>query len=236
MTWFGVRTTFFAPWADAYEERVTIHRAGDVAEAIEAAEREAREYAEIVEMEPTGLRQAFRMADEPEEGVVVFALSRRSDLEPDDYLDRFFSTGEEMERIIDPSLSDRESCSHETADPLNPRDEAPESVVAVDGAARWFGVRTVFEISSGVYEERVSIHKAASFEDAIDAAEHLAHEYADFLDCLDTGLTQAYWMADELEDGAEVFSLIRRSSLTSGEYVGRFFATGDEVECVAPSQ
>lgn len=106
MTWFGVRTIFFAPWADAYEERVTIHRAGDVEEAIEAAEREAREYAEIVEVEPTSLRQAFRMADKPEDGAVVFSLTRKSVLEPDDYLDRFFSTGDEMERNIDPSPSD----------------------------------------------------------------------------------------------------------------------------------
>lgn len=113
-------------------------------------------------------------------------------------------------------------------------DEVPESTVSIDGAARWFGVRTVFEITSGVYEERVTIHRAASFEDAIDAAESLAHEYAEILDCLDTGLRQAYWMADELEDGAEVFSLIRRSGLTSGEYVDRFFSTGDEVEGVAP--
>ena len=99
MTWFGVRTVFFLSWADAYEERVTVHRAQSFEEAIAAAEHEYREYAATLNMEWTGMSQAFEMADNLEDGAEVFSLIRRSSLDPDTYVDHFFSTGEEMEKI-----------------------------------------------------------------------------------------------------------------------------------------
>ena len=43
-------------------------------------------------------------------------------------------------------------------------------------------------------------------------------------------LFQAFELADEPSDGAEVFSLIRRSGLPPAEYLDSFFATGSELE------
>jgi hypothetical protein len=39
---------------------------------------------------------------------------------------------------------------------------------------------------------------------------------------------EAFRMDDVPGEGAEVFSLMRESALPAGEYVRRFFATGDE--------
>jgi hypothetical protein len=47
-------------------------------------------------------------------------------------------------------------------------------------------------------------------------------------ECL--GLAQAFhlFVGADLDDGAEVFSLMRTSDLPADEYVDRFFDTGDE--------
>lgn len=103
---------------------------------------------------------------------------------------------------------------------------APMKLARPSQGERWFGVRTVFEIAPGTYEERITLHKTPSFEEAIDAAERSGHEHAEILDYLDTGLTQGYWIADELEDGAKVFSLIRESELPPDEYILEFFRNG----------
>ena len=60
-------------------------------------------------------------------------------------------------------------------------------------------------------------------------AEAEAEEYVDDLDDEYLGLAQSYRLPTEPVHGAEVFSLIRRSSLTPQAYLGAFFATGTEV-------
>lgn len=83
-----------------HEERVTLWRAKDFAEAIERAEAEAREYAEDLDGKYIGLAQAFRLAVETVgHGDEIFSLMRRSDLAPSDYLNRFFSTGQEHQGL-----------------------------------------------------------------------------------------------------------------------------------------
>jgi hypothetical protein len=79
-----------------------------------------------------------------------------------------------------------------------------------------------------LYEERVTLWRAQSFDHAIALAEEEAEEYAEILGADYLGLAQAYLVADELGAGAEVFSLIRRSPLDPEDYVSRFFDTGDE--------
>ncbi|MBL7630392.1 DUF4288 domain-containing protein [Frankia nepalensis] len=103
----------------------------------------------------------------------------------------------------------------------------------------WFAVRCVFAIglpgSGGgdrqMYEERITLWRAASFDDAIARAEDEALRYAAAIDDSSNrylGLTQAYHLFDEPGDGAEVFSLIRDSALEPAAYLNRFFDTGDE--------
>jgi hypothetical protein len=100
--WFGVRCVF-RHGESTYEERIVIVRAADFAHAIAKAEDEAAEYADDVDAEYVGLAQAYALSDDLGDGAEVFSLMRDSDLGPDDYLDAFFSTGDERENDVGPS-------------------------------------------------------------------------------------------------------------------------------------
>jgi len=101
-TWFGVRCVF-RHGEDTYEERIVIVIAADLSHAIAKAEDEAAEYVDGMNMEYIGLAQAFMLFTAPRDGAEVFSLMRDSDLEPDDYLDAFFSTGNERQGDVSPS-------------------------------------------------------------------------------------------------------------------------------------
>jgi len=105
--WFGVRCVFHDP-EGTYEERVTIWQAGSFDEAVLLAEAEAKEYAADVESEFLGFAQAYVMADPPTHGTEVFSLLRDSDLDPDEYLDTFFDTGDEREASLDDGEDDED--------------------------------------------------------------------------------------------------------------------------------
>ncbi|MEU9342818.1 hypothetical protein AB0D74_16580 [Streptomyces sp. NPDC048278] len=94
----------------------------------------------------------------------------------------------------------------------------------------WYGVRCVFRHRAlGVYEERVTLWTAGSPDEAIDRAEAEAAEYCEALDEVEyAGFAEAFRADGVPGEGAEVFSLMRESGLPPGEYVRRFFATGDE--------
>jgi hypothetical protein len=110
------------------------------------------------------------------------------------------------------------------------------------GDMPWYAVRCVFQTSTGAagrpravgpgefaYEERITIWRAASFDEAIDRAEAEAHEYVEGDSAEELiGLAQAYNLFADPADGAEVFSLIRRSDLNAQDYLARFFDTGGE--------
>lgn len=103
MAWFAVRSIFlFDARAegedDTYEERVRLFDAADADAAIARSEVEAAEYeADHDGCTALGFHQSYALFDEPGDGAEVFSLMRDSDLEPDDYLDRFFDTGAERE-------------------------------------------------------------------------------------------------------------------------------------------
>ena len=93
----------------------------------------------------------------------------------------------------------------------------------------WFGVRCVFRIESGLFEERITVWLAESIDDAIALAEADAHEYAHDIAAEYLGLAQAYRLAaSELRSGTEVFSLMRESPLQPDEYLDAFFDSGTE--------
>jgi hypothetical protein len=102
--WFGVRCVFQHP-ESTYEERITLWQADTFDEAVAAAEADAESYAEETGAEFLRFAQAFVMAEEPGQGVEVFSLERESDLEPDEYLDAFFDTGDEREASLDETES-----------------------------------------------------------------------------------------------------------------------------------
>jgi len=81
-----------------YEERITLWQAGSEDEAIEAAEREALSYAGD-NAEYLEFCQSYALIDPVvASGVELFSLLRESDLEPEEYIDMFFDTGNEHER------------------------------------------------------------------------------------------------------------------------------------------
>lgn len=102
------------------------------------------------------------------------------------------------------------------------------------GTSLWFGVRCVFGndstqvVGQRLYEERITIWTAADFAAAIERAEAEAAEYAEAVGLEYLGLAQSYEMVDPPTDGAEIFSLMRLSSLPTKPYLDHFFDNGDE--------
>jgi len=98
-------------------------------------------------------------------------------------------------------------------------------------------VRCVFragwppEFAGKAYEERITLWRATSFDNAVERAEAVARAYAAAI--VDgpseyVGFAQAYHLYDEPPDGAEVFSLFRVSDLEPEPYLDHFFDTGGE--------
>lgn len=103
--WYGVRLVYRLTFSSepAYEERVLILRASSADEAIARAEALSRENYESETTNYINNALAFHIFDECGdslgEGVEVFSLIRKSDLEPDAYLDQFHDTGQECTRV-----------------------------------------------------------------------------------------------------------------------------------------
>jgi hypothetical protein len=103
------------------------------------------------------------------------------------------------------------------------------------GDQPWYAVRCVFQSpdsaapDSYAYEERITLWRATSFEEAVEKATGEALQYLEDDTAEEfTGLVQAYHLFKDPADGSEVFSLIRHSPLESEDYIRQFFATGAE--------
>jgi hypothetical protein len=102
----------------------------------------------------------------------------------------------------------------------------------------WYGVRSVIEHpdedpTSGEhwYEERITLWRAGSIEEALELADAEADHYAEENDCENTGLVQAFRIASpHVTSGTEVFSLIRGSRLAADDYLDALFDTGNEIQ------
>ena len=98
-SWYAVRSVFETPGEpeSAYEERITLWRAGSLDEALLKASAEAAEYADFAgATHLAGFAQAYQLADvPPRDGTEIFSLTRSSPLPPQHYLDQFFETGTE---------------------------------------------------------------------------------------------------------------------------------------------
>ena len=103
---------------------------------------------------------------------------------------------------------------------------------------RWYAVRCVFEHpdedpSSGEhwYEERLTLWRAESDDEALALADAEAELYAEANDCTNLGLAQGFHVAaGTVGMGTEVFSLIRGSRLEADDYLDAFFDTGTELQ------
>jgi hypothetical protein len=95
----------------------------------------------------------------------------------------------------------------------------------------WVAVRCIFRLmveGEQTYEERLTLWEAPDVASAIERAEAEAETYAADIDAEYVGLAQGFLLFDEVEDGAEVFSLLRTSLLEPETYLDRFFDTGAE--------
>jgi hypothetical protein len=96
----------------------------------------------------------------------------------------------------------------------------------------WYCVRCVFRWGKGdCYEERLTLWRAESLDDAIRLAEAEAAVYARQIEDHPlnyAGLAQAYTLDGDPGHGAEVFALLRDSDLEPDAYLSAFFATGRE--------
>jgi hypothetical protein len=92
----------------------------------------------------------------------------------------------------------------------------------------WYGVRCILLANPGLYEERITVWNASTFDEAVGLAEEEAKEYAAQIEGQYLGFLQAYRMANDLGHSSEVFSLLRDSDLDPTEYIDRFFQTGSE--------
>jgi hypothetical protein len=101
-----------------------------------------------------------------------------------------------------------------------------------DEAKLWFAARTVYEHDQpgdGLFEERIILVRAASFDEAMERAQAEAATYAEQVTCAFTGYITVFEIAEEqLSDGMEVFSVMRDSDLSAEDYIDRFYTTGDE--------
>lgn len=101
----------------------------------------------------------------------------------------------------------------------------------------WYGIRSLIKHGADLFEERIVLLDAEDDAAAFRAAEAEVDEYCvDLTDTRPMGFQQAFRLVtddvviDARSGGLEVFSLIRRSDLPDGEYIDRFFDTGDEFE------
>ncbi len=99
----------------------------------------------------------------------------------------------------------------------------------------WFAVRCVFEWPSEAgecrtYEERLTLWRARSLDEAISKAKSEVAQYAQSANpaLVPLDLAQAYALAEEPGEGGEVFSLLRDSDLDGPAYLDRHFDTGTE--------
>ena len=104
----------------------------------------------------------------------------------------------------------------------------------------WYAAKCVFchaETKRGpkqMYEERIILLRAHSFDDAIERAEKEAKEYCNDLDgCMYTGFVDVFHLFNqEIIEGTEVFSSMRRHDLKPREYIEQFYP-GDSDDCEA---
>ncbi len=103
--------------------------------------------------------------------------------------------------------------------------------------ADWYSVKCVFKHENlsqkegeVLYEERVVVLKAESLDEAIRLGEAEAASYSGSNEGASyTGFISAYHLfVRKLDNGAEVYSLMRQSSLNTDAFLDRYYDDGSE--------
>jgi hypothetical protein len=106
----------------------------------------------------------------------------------------------------------------------------PHSAPAGPPSEPWFSVRCLFRHLPASYEERITLWRAGTPDEAVTLAEADARDYAKGLEGAEyLGLAQAFHLFEaQVGDGTEIFSLVRDSDLAPDDYLDAFFDTGGE--------
>ena len=103
----------------------------------------------------------------------------------------------------------------------------------------WYSFKCVFEhhglaqgAEAAVYEERVVILRATSFDDAIEQGETEAQQYVEVVgkgSISYAGFISAYHTGEtELADKMEVYSLMRKTTLSREAFLTHYYDDGTE--------
>lgn len=101
----------------------------------------------------------------------------------------------------------------------------------------WYSAKCLFRhrrtdegVQRVLYEERFVLLRAADFDAAVIKAEADAEAYAREIDgCAYIGFTDLFQLFDrEVGEGTELYSLLRESDLSPGDYLDRYYDTGME--------
>lgn len=105
------------------------------------------------------------------------------------------------------------------------------------GPEEWYSVKIIFRHehlsdtkNTKVYEERLIVLRAHSLEEAINAGEKEGKRYSKLMgDVKYLGYVAAYRLCVEtIEEGTEVYSLMRRSKLSKRQFIDRYYDDGTE--------
>lgn len=102
----------------------------------------------------------------------------------------------------------------------------------------WYGAKMIFKhigvsncVKKNLYEERIILVQAVSFNDAIKEAELEATEYISYDDStkyLEFVNVFKLDEEDKIGNRTEVYSIMRESDLESNDYLDKFYDTGFE--------
>jgi hypothetical protein len=206
--WYAVRCVFrVLPPVERYVERIALWQAASLEAAIALAEPDAETRAGREGLEYLGFADAFwthqLRHERPDHGDEVFSLMRDSRLPPDEYVASFFTAG--------------------GAGPLSDPDAAGPGWYAVRRVVRWPEYAT--------YEERITLWRVSSADQAVTNSARESREYAEEIvgDGVDLGLAQCHHLGEDRPGaGDEIFAYARASTLHPVAYLDAFFDTGDE--------
>ena len=103
-------------------------------------------------------------------------------------------------------------------------------------ADHWYGVKCLLEhaglsedTTAHVYEERIVLLRAVSFEEAVLRAERDATEYAKPIKARYLGYSNAYKLdVDSISDATEVYSLMREVPMPPEDFITRYYDDGTD--------
>lgn len=105
------------------------------------------------------------------------------------------------------------------------------------GNRPWFAVRYLsYDRINQLYEESTVLVRASSDEEALQKGEKIANEVCASIEGYTyTGFAETYHLFDDkIEDGVEVYSTMRRSTLSPERYIKTYLRTGEEVGFASP--